>query len=317
MIFFPADSLERAQIERDYQTEFEAAQNAGFSTQIFDFDGLIRGENLASVLRRVRDAETPTPALYRGWMLSPENYENLARGLADKGFVLVNSPQNYRFAHFLPENYEFLRDFTPQTRWIERSKFERGENYDFAPIFEAVAEFGDAPLIVKDWVKSQKHRWHEACFIPRASDLEAVERVARRFLELQGDFLAEGLVFREFVELRKVGAHAQSQMPLTAEWRAFFFDGELILAAPYWDGDYSELELDLAPFRKLARALPSRFFTLDVAQKADGAWIVVEMGDGGVSGLPRADLADEFYRGLRARFSYLPHARDSGRSLSD
>ena len=299
MIFFPADSLERAQVERDYQWEWDAAQKAGFSTAIFDFDALNRGENISSVLRRVRETETSTTAIYRGWMLSAQNYGRLFEGLAQRGFSLLNSPQNYRFGHFLPENYEFLRDVTPVTRWIERESFESDDNFDFAPIFAAVAAFGDSPMVVKDWVKSQKHRWFEACFIPDARDKNAVERVVRRFLELQGEFLTGGLVFREFVTLRSVGVHPQSQMPLTAEWRLFFLRGELVLAAPYWEGNYEDLKLNVAPFLELARRLPNPFFTLDVAQKPDGEWMVVEMGDGGVSGLPNLDLAGEFYRKLR------------------
>ena len=40
--------------------------------------------------------------------------------------------------------------------------------------------FGDRPIIVKDFVKSQKHYWLDAYFIPSASDRQAVERTRDR-----------------------------------------------------------------------------------------------------------------------------------------
>ncbi len=45
----------------------------------------------------------------------------------------------------------------------------------------------------------------------------------------------------------------------------------------------------------------SRFFVMDVAQRRDGGWMIVELGDGQVSGLPREDDADRFYSALTER----------------
>jgi hypothetical protein len=89
---------------------------------------------------------------------------------------------------------------------------------DIDRIMGVLIPFGDGPIIVKDFVKSRKHEWTDACFIPSAADRSAVERVVNRFLELQGEELAGGLVFREFIEFRPVGTHSRSRMPLTEEW---------------------------------------------------------------------------------------------------
>ncbi len=70
-----------------------------------------------------------------------------------------------------------------------------------------------------DIVKSRKHEWDEACFIPAADDKSAVEQVVSRFVELQGDDLAGGLAFREFVELDPVGRHPRSGLRLGREYR--------------------------------------------------------------------------------------------------
>ncbi|WP_240358390.1 ATP-grasp domain-containing protein [Myxococcus vastator] len=43
---------------------------------------------------------------------------------------------------------------------------------------------------------------------------------------------------------------------------------------------------DFTGFEPLARRIGSPFLTLDVAMLQDGGWAVVEVNDGGVSGLP-------------------------------
>jgi hypothetical protein len=147
------------------------------------------------------------------------------------------------------------------------------------------------------WLElSGAHYWDEACFIPAVSDRAAVERVVRRFLELQGDDLNEGLVFREFVPLAIVGVDPKSQLPLAAEIRSFWLDGEPILSHRYW-GKLTSFDAPL-PFetlRPIARRIPSRFFTMDVAALEGGGFTIVELGDGQTAGLPAPALAPEFF----------------------
>jgi ATP-grasp domain, R2K clade family 3 len=149
-------------------------------------------------------------------------------------------------------------------------------------------------------VKSQKHYWQEACFIPSASDRAAVERVVRRFLELQGEDLAEGLVFREFVDFEPLAQHSRSGMPLTREYRIFILDGEPIYWTEYWEeGDYGDGALPVDFFREAARLVKSRFFTMDVARRRDGQWMIVELGDAQVAGLPENADVGAFYAVVR------------------
>jgi hypothetical protein len=148
-------------------------------------------------------------------------------------------------------------------------------------------------------VKSRKHEWAEACFIPSAADHGAVERVVGRFLDLQGDDLAGGLVFREFVEFEPIGVHPKSGMPLTQEYRIFWLDGAPAFWSPYWaEADYRFFEPPVDQFSDIAAAVRSRFFTMDLAKRRDGGWMVVELGDGQVSGLPKESDAERFYDAL-------------------
>ncbi|MBA2396497.1 MAG: ATP-grasp domain-containing protein [Ktedonobacteraceae bacterium] len=185
---------------------------------------------------------------------------------------------------------------TPRSAWLKT-----GSNVSIDEVMALLRPFGDTPIIVKDFVKSRKHEWNEACYIPSASDRQAVERVVTRFLQLQGEDLNEGLVFREFVDFEPLTSHSRSHMPLTREFRLFVLDGQIILSTPYWEeGDYGDKN-DTSPplelFRQVAQKIQSRFFTMDVALKCDGTWNIVETGDGQVAGLPsRADGSAPYLR---------------------
>ncbi|MEO7000288.1 MAG: ATP-grasp domain-containing protein, partial [Ktedonobacterales bacterium] len=129
--------------------------------------------------------------------------------------------------------------------------------------------------------------------------------VTRRFLELQGPDLNEGLVFRAYTPFTPLATHSRSGMPLTREYRVFWLDGVPLATVPYWEeGAYDAGEQPpVAQFAQVAAQAQSRFFTMDLAQRVDdGAWLIVELGDGQVAGLPeRLDVA-AFYRQLAEKW---------------
>lgn len=51
-------------------------------------------------------------------------------------------------------------------------------------------------------------------------------------------------------------------------------------------------------FKGVAVAVQSRFFTMDVARRRNGAWMIVELGDGQVSGLSVGADPHRFYAAL-------------------
>jgi ATP-grasp domain, R2K clade family 3 len=58
----------------------------------------------------------------------------------------------------------------------------------------------------------------------------------------------------------------------------------------------------ISEFRTAAQAVASRYFTIDVTQRAeDGAWQIIELGDGQVAGLPARAETDQFYVDLARR----------------
>jgi hypothetical protein len=298
-LVFCSDPSNPRQPDEAFQVEATAVERLSMPFTLVDHDALVNDNNPLKSVRRVPQQSRPGLGLYRGWMLSPEQYQLLYEALAAKGLRLLNDPGAYRHCHYLTESYPVIQPHTLRSFWIKTTG-----DVSTDEIMELLRPFGSAPVVVKDYVKSRKHEWAEACFIPSASDRASVERVVRPFLELQGDDLSEGLVFREFVEFEPLGSHPKSGMPLTKEFRLFFLDGRLAFWTPYWEGaDYQGSFPPVERFAAVAGGVRSRFFTMDVAQRRVGDWLIVELGDAQVAGLPEHADVDGFYKALRDHWS--------------
>lgn len=285
-VIFPCDPDRPEQPDAAFAHEVAAARAVGLLVGVVDHDAAARGEVDLALRHAPRG---PGPVVYRGWMLRAARYAALHAGLVARGFAPLTSPSAYATGHHLPRWYPQLAAFTPRSVWVE------GEPL-LARAVEAARAFGDAALIVKDFVKSEKHLWEEACFVPRADDAAALERVVRRFLAERGADLEGGLVLREFVPLERVGEHPRSGMPISVEARAFLLEGAAVHVLPYWEGTAARVPPPpIAPVLPALRGLGSPFLAVDLARRADGEWLLLEVGDGQVSGLPEdADPAPLF-----------------------
>ncbi len=278
-------------IEPDYEEEKKSAINTGFEFSLISFEELTDG-NIATALRFVKEVESKEFGIYRGWMLTPNQYKKLYDGLLKKNIELINSPTEYKHCHYLPDSYNRIESKTPKSNWTTELTDDS--------ILKLTQEFGDSPIIVKDYVKSEKHNWVEACFIPKASNSEKVKSVVNKFIELRGNSLNEGLVFRQFRELEYLTKHSKSGMPLTKEFRIFFANNKIVKVFDYWDeGEYGETKPELDDFIEIAQKVESNFFTMDVAKQKNGEWIIMELGDGQVAGLPDNADRNEFYNKLK------------------
>ena len=309
LILFPSEPGHDTKIDQAFDREYRAAVGAGFDTAVVNVDTpYVGGVPL-------RPGET---AIYRGWMLSLTRYTELYQLLWERGVKLINSPAEYKYAHELPGWYDDLGGSTPKTVWFGGAHCGRGawgpQEADWPEIVTEVQRvLGDGPYIVKDFVKSRKHEWEEACFIEGPGD---IERVAKCFLERQGEDLVGGLVFREFVTLKEVGQHPKSGIPLFDELRTWTVRGAPLINHTYWGPDeggaivvprglitFVDLYGEGDPKTKLVSwRVKSNFYTMDIAMLKGGGWVVIELGDGQVAGLPDHVDAELFYRDLRAKF---------------
>ncbi|WP_425147258.1 ATP-grasp domain-containing protein [Deinococcus sp.] len=304
MLLFPAQPFAGRVPDDAYAGELALAQSMKLDAALIDLEALLEGQ-MSRALRWVPHADAPRPALYRGWMLRPEVYEALHTALSERGWHLLNSPAQYRHTHYLPESFEIISEVSPRTVWIPAAS---AADIDWDAVRTALKTFGAAPIIVKDYVKSRKHEWNEACFIPDASDSAQALGVIQTLVTRQGGEFQGGLVLRAFEEFAALTRHSGSGMPLTREYRLFWLDGQLVSASRYWEeGEYPSGEVPPAPFAQIGRNVQSRFFTMDVAQRTDGVWRVVELGDGGVAGLPERADAAQLYEALARALGNIAH----------
>ncbi|MCP3140953.1 ATP-grasp domain-containing protein [Pyxidicoccus xibeiensis] len=272
-----------------FDVEADAAEALGVDTYQVDLWTLLNG-NAARALAAVPD-RGELRLLYRGWMLTEEEYGALDEAVSELGHQLMTTPEQYAAAHYLPNWYPRLAAYTARSVWTEGPDAKEAWH-------AARAALGPSPWIVKDHVKSAKERWEEACFVPAGATLDDFERTCANLLEARGDRFERGFVVRRFLPLKAYGRTPSG--PAHLEYRLFFGHGRLLAAEPYHEFDVEVP--DFTAFEALGRRIDSGFFTLDVAMLEDGGWAVVEVNDGGVSGLPASlDPRDLFAALLRLR----------------
>jgi hypothetical protein len=144
-LLFCCEPFKPSQPDPDYAREAAAAEEAGLSWNLIDFEALIDG-NMGRALRRVAPAGAPEPAAYRGWMLRPGQYHDLWDGLAEHGLRLINTPEEYQRCHYLPEYYPLIEGRTPRSVWTA------APSLPISQIMALLEPFGSRPVIVKDYV---------------------------------------------------------------------------------------------------------------------------------------------------------------------
>jgi hypothetical protein len=186
--------------------------------------------------------------LYRGWMLSEKEYALLEESIAKEGSRLAINCAAYLNNHHLPNWYPSLADLTPETRI-------------FPPDCNLETELkalGWSEFFIKDFVKSLKTS--VGSHISKPEQVTALIADMRRF---------RGVIERGFCVRR-----FENFLPNT-EQRFFVIDGISHSA----NGDVPTI------VNECAKRLQSRFYSVDVIQRADNQTRIVEVGDGQVSDL--------------------------------
>jgi ATP-grasp domain, R2K clade family 3 len=240
---FPAHPLDRRRPDEILGEQVEAFQAAGFTVSLIGDDVIQEGA-------RLRGMPARSSVVYRGWMLTPDEYERLVAAIESADATAFISKQEYLAAHYLPNWYPLIADFTPETRVypldidIERELRALGWNSFF----------------IKDYVKSLKTS--VGSFVRDPAEIAKVlEEMAHYRGEIEG-----GICVRRVEDF----------LP-ESEKRYFVIDAQPFAA------ELSDVIPDVVGI--CAARVPSKFFSVDVVQRRDGELRVVEVGDGQVSDL--------------------------------
>ncbi|MET8727439.1 ATP-grasp domain-containing protein [Streptomyces parvus] len=281
---FCADPLRASRPDPQFADDLAAARAAGGRIALLDHDALLAGDAAGAVARVARDSG---PYWYRGWMIPSARYAELEAALGARGCSLLTDAVGYRRAHELPGWYAEFDGLTPHSVWRAAVPGDPPPSAD--ELAGIAAPLGPGPGVVKDFVKSRKHEWDEACYVPELADRKQLASVVGRFLELQGDFLAGGLVLRAFEPFVAGG-----------EARVWWVDGEAVLVTAHPDTPDRHPVPELPSVREAVGRLGLRWVATDLALREDGVWRVVEVGDGQVSGVPVGAETGELFAALAA-----------------
>jgi len=196
------------------------------------------------------------------------------------GAELINTFRQHCYVAEMRNWYQDFEDITPKT-WFR--------------LQDIMTHPG--PFVLKGSTNSKKFSWNTHMF---AKDHASAGDVYMRLLD-DGLTGTQEIVIREFVKLRNYGT-MPSGIPISHEFRCFFYKDQLLSKAYYWSNE------DITPEDNIPKAFIEdvarrgkdniNFWVADLAQTEDGSWIVVELNDGCMSGLSRND-PDVLYSRLK------------------
>jgi hypothetical protein len=242
-VLFPSDTLNPREPDEAFLDQVRAFEAAGFPWSLCSVEEMEDGRK--GLRGRLEPGRT---VLYRGWMLTADQYHLLANAISAGGSSLLTSPESYLVAHHLPNWYPLVRDFTPETRVVPAS----------ADLEAELRSLGWEAFFIKDFVKSLKTSVGSV-----VRDPAQVATVVREMVKFRGE-IEGGICVRRFEDFKR-----------ETETRYFVIRGRVHAS--------SAQAVIPALVSTCATRIPSPFFSIDVADRVDGKKRIVEIGDGQVS----------------------------------
>ena len=276
-ILFPSDYFNRNKIDAELEQEYEAAIKAGFDVMLFDYSSWFESRKL--LLNRDSDCDL---ILYRGWMMKPELYCEFEKQLKSLGYYLIVDSSSYKRLHEFVNVYPIIRNDTAPIM-----KFPLHTRIDVEFIKNTFGRF-----MVKDYVKSVKGSDFPAYFDSTITQAE-FDGWMEKFYQYRGDLLTGGICIKKYLDLKKYDSH-------TNEYRVFYYFNEPMILMKNSNQSDTCCKPTIELIHKY-KILDSPFFTLDFAQLEDDSWIIIESGDGQVSGITDSSQTETFYRMLKEK----------------
>lgn len=249
---FSASPLNPKMIDEAFQYQAIALKQAGFNTSVISFE-------TETIYARPRFAEDEV-VVYRGWMLSEKEFDVLLDQIDLMGGKPLTSKEQYYATHYIPNWYPLVTKLTPEVVSFGNSPETHERVYNFC--LGAFSNEG-TKLQVKDYVKSLKTAGGSV-----VTSADEVKETLANMEKFRGT-IEGGVVLRRYEEF----------VP-GSEKRFFVINGRYFGQEAWFDTRVMSM------LNQVARDIPSPFFSVDIAYRADkGDYRIVEMGDGQVSDL--------------------------------
>lgn len=288
-IIFPAYPDMPRKLNPYFQSEVDAAQAAGFGISV-------ASDETTSGPVRVTN-KTGDSYIYRGWLIKPAYYQELVQAVEGKILTTYN---DYMSSYELPNWYaNFTHDDTPESLIIKADDIAKN---GLGWVVKQVQDYfkSDAPLMMKDFLKSLKYEWYDACLIKDGSDAKEIMRITTNFFELRGRDFVGGLVYRKLLTLKRAGIHPKTRTPVPIEYRTFFLNKKPMLTISIWEKEGIDYGVEGVPppqdfLESVGSKIISPFVAVDLAKDVEDKWWTIEVNDGGAAGLPEHMDFNEFY----------------------
>lgn len=228
-ILYPQDYFNRKKPDESFIDETQETQ------KLFEIGTFYSNNN-----------KTGDKVLYRGWMLSSEEYDEISIFVKQNNLFLITNKEQYYMAHHMNNWYEMVKDLTPKTIFFK----------DVNELVSKLDELDWSEYFIKDSVKSLT--------TTRGSIAKSKDEVIEVLKEIDAKKGIEGVI-----ALRKVHNFKKE-----SEVRYFSINGDVYSPA----GVSSELAREVA---KRFSHLP--FISIDIIKDEDNNEWLVEIGDGQVS----------------------------------
>lgn len=218
-------------------------------------------------------SETAEPVLLHIGAI--EDYADVTAALNQIGMRPLVSEAMHLRCSTIEKWYPSIKEKTPYTKVFEE-----------LPDIEEILRDFSFPFFVKGNRQTNRHKKSQ-CII------ENIEGYERLRTEWKNDPVLswQKAAIREYVPLQAIDSTSFPDMvPISYEFRFFYFDGKCMGYGPYWTiGDkYLLSESDLPAARELANWAANRlsvwFVSVDLAKTQDGRWIIIEVNDAQESG---------------------------------
>jgi hypothetical protein len=242
---FPSDYFNTKKVDEAFLEQVACLRSVGFEISVISLDALASGTSKIFPL-----PDSGEKLIYRGWMITPADYLQLANAVRNAGADVLISHDEYLATHYLPNWYSLIRDLTPETRFFS-------VNDDLESSLNGL---GWNKFFIKDYVKSLK-----TSVGAMINEPWAIKTVVAEMQKFRGS-IEGGLCVRQVEDFL-----------VETEKRYFVVQGKPFAALP------NEAVPEIV--KECAKRINSQFFSVDAIERRDGCKRIVEIGDGQVSDL--------------------------------
>lgn len=261
---YPEDYFTPGMPDEEFAKECEIARELGFEVAFYNQETLLPKNILPEF-----------GYIYRGWMLSPDDYKKLDNYVQNRFGIMLVSVDNYVSTHFYSEAFKRLNSLMPYTtRYLSDTPVEA-----IVEMVRADVNFSSGAFFVKDSIKSVKNNLDASV----AENINLLGVTLNNFINEQGSFLSDEILVKDFVKLDK-------NTPEMRLWLSNRFNETRAVFSVHPDFKSMEpVEVDKTFWGNILNvfsedAPKNSFITIDIAKTITGGWVIIEIGNGQVSG---------------------------------